>query len=348
MIYNSITYLNDIKDASCDKVLKKIYNNSVMITGACGLIGSFLVDVLMKCNELYKANITVIAYDFKEEFITNRFANYLNNKNFKYIYQDVNLPLSYNEKVNYIMHLASNAHPLLFKTDPVGTIKANIIGLNNLLSYAKDNNVKRLLYVSTGEVYGECESNIEAFDEEYSGYVNPTLSRSCYPSSKRTAETLCVSYSEQYGLDTVIARPCHIYGPTMTKNDSRVYAEFIRNILDNKDIVLKSNGKQKRSYCYVLDACIALLYILVYGENKNAYNIANRNSITTIYDMAHIIAKIGNREVKMDIPKGLDSNSNPMQCAILNSSKLEKLGFVPRFDLEKGYTNTIKILKEIK
>ena len=344
---NSKTYWDDVRVVANLPIYDTLNNKSIMITGACGLIGSFLVDVLMYRNKELKNNITVIAYDFKEEFILNRFNEYINDHNFKYIYQDVNLPLYYNDRVDYIMHLASNAHPSLFKTDPVGTISANIVGLLNLLNFAKDNNVLRVLYTSTGEVYGEAGSDIKEFREDFQGYVNPTNSRSCYPSSKRCAETLCVSFSEEYHVSTVIARPSHVYGPTFTKNDSRVYAEFIRNVLNNEDIILKSEGKQIRSYTYVADCVSALLYILLFGEDKNAYNIANKDSITSIKDMANVIAKIGNRKVIFDIPKEVSSSNNPMMCGVLNSDKLLSLGWIGRYTIEKGYTNTINILKEV-
>ena len=343
---NSKTYLEDIKKICDLKIYDKLKNKSIMITGACGLIGSTLVDVVMYRSNNYDENITVIAYDFKEEYIENRFTNYLGNKNFKYICQDVNLPLVYNEKVDYIMHLASNAHPSLFKKDPVGTICANIVGLLNLLNYAKDNNIERVLYTSTGEVYGEMD-NVNEFKEDDLGYVNPVSSRSCYPNSKRCAETLCVSFSEEYQVETVIARPSHVYGPTYTKNDSRVYAEFIRNILEDKDIVLKSFGNQIRSYTYVFDCVSALLYILLFGENKNAYNIANKNSITSIRDMANVIAEIGNKKVVFDMPKEENGNSNPMMCGVLNQEKLASLGWHGLYNIKEGYTNTIKILKEV-
>ena len=344
---NSDTYQKDLTYVANLDIYNKLKNKSLMITGACGLIGSFLVDVIMMRNKLYNDNITVIAYDFKEEFIKNRFPTYLDNPNFKYVYQDVNLPLSYDEPVDFIMHLASNAHPALFKTDPVGTIKANIVGLLNLLEFAKNKNVTRVLYTSTGEVYGEKEG-IKEFKEDDIGFVNPVLYRSCYPNSKRCAETLCVSFSEQYGVSTVIARPSHVYGPSFTKSDSRVYAEFIRNILNDEDIVLKSAGNQVRSYTYIADAVSALLYILLFGENANAYNIANPGSILSIREMALVIANIGNKQVLFDIPKDTPTNANPMQCGVLNSNKLQSLGWNPKYDSNEGFKNTIQVLKELE
>ena len=343
---DSKTYQNDLIYVANLPIYDKLRDKSIMITGACGLIGSFLVDALMMHNELSNDNITVIAYDFKEEFIESRFPTYLNNPNFKYVCQDVNLPLDYSEPVDYIMHLASNAHPALFKTDPVGTIKANIIGLINLLEFAKDKNVSRVLYTSTGEVYGE-KDGVSEFNENDLGFVNPTLYRSCYPNSKRCAETLCVSFSEQYGVSTVIARPSHVYGPSFTKNDSRVYAEFIRNILNDEDITLKSAGNQVRSYTYVADAVSALIYILLMGEDSNAYNIANPNSILSIREMAEIIADIGNKKVLFDIPADTPTNANPMQCGVLNSDKLQSIGWKPKYNSQEGFLNTINTLKEL-
>ena len=344
---NSNTYQDDLEYVANLPIYDKLKNKSILITGACGLIGSFLVDVIMKHNNLSNDNIIVIATSLKEESIIKRFSNYIGNVNFKYICQDINNPLKYDDKIDYIIHLAGNAHPNLFKSDPVGTIKTNIIGLLNLLSVSKEKNVNRVLYVSSGEVYGE-KDMVNEFYEDDLGYVNPVLYRSCYPNSKRCAETLCVSFSEQYGISTVIARPSHVYGPTYTQNDSRVYAEFIRNILNGEDITLKSAGNQIRSYTYVADAVSALLYILLYGEDKNAYNIANPNSILSIKEMAQIIADIGNKRVLFDIPKDIPTNSNPMQCGVLNSNKLRDLGWIPKYNAYEGFKRTIDCLKENK
>lgn len=346
IIEKSQTYFNDVYCVACDSILSELNNKTVMITWAYGLIGSFIIDVLMIRNLKLNGNIAVVANGRNEEKLTSRFSNYIWNSNFKYICQDINRPFNYKDKIDYIVHLASNAHPTSFKTDPVGTISSNIIGLKNLLDYAKDNNVKRVLYTSSWEVYGEADSSVKEFKEDFSWYVNPTLSRSCYPNSKRCAETLCVSYTEQYGVDTVIARPSHTYWPNMTENDSRVYAERLRNIINGEDIILKSEGKQIRSYTYIADCAKAFLYILINWESKNAYNIANQNSTISIRNMAEIIAKIGDKKVIMDLPKE-KVVANPMQCGVLNSNKLLSLGFKAEYDIETGYTHCINILQEV-
>lgn len=344
---NSKTYQEEIeKIIKMDIPFEKLDNKKVLITGATGLIGSFLVDTLMLYNKLNNKNIKIVATSFREEGIKNRFKDYIGNKNFTYFTQDITKPVTYQEEVNYIFHLASNADPRSFKTDPVGIITSNVIGVYNLLEYAKEKNVERLLYTSSGEVYGQADSSIKEFVEDYSGYVNPTNPRSCYPNSKRCAETLCVSYSEEYNINTVIARPSHVYGPTMTKKDSRVYAEFIRNVLNGEDITLKSKGDTIRSYTYVADCVSALLYIMLLGEDKEAYNIANKNSIISIKELAETIAGIGNKKVLYDIPKEVPSNDNPMKCGVLNANKLETLGWHALSDFKTGITSTINILKE--
>ena len=346
MIDKSQTYYKDVYDVANDNILSKLDNKTVMITWAYWLIWSFIVDVFMIRNLKFNSNITVIAHGRKEEKIKNRFSNYINNNRFRYFYQDINTPLNYKWKVDFIMHLASNAHPWTFKIDPVGTITANIIGLKNILDYAKNNNTSRVLYTSSGEIYGEVDSTIKEFKEDLIGYVNPISSRSCYPNSKRCAETLCISYTEQYWIDTVIARPSHTYWPNMTDDDTRVYAEFIRNVLNWKDIILKSEGKQIRSYTYIADCAKAFFYILINWVSKNAYNIANPNSITTIKGMAEIIAEIGNKRVIMEIPKE-KSITNPMQCGVLNTKKLQSIGFKAKYNLKTWYKHSINILKEI-
>ena len=347
MIKNKI-YLSDLdKITQIGIPYKLLINKKIMITGAVGLIGSYLIDLLMYYNQKYNTNIKIIAISRSEERIKTRFSDYINNQNFSYFIQDISEPINYNLSVDYIIHLASNADPATFKDDPVGTIKGNVFGLYNLLEYARLNQISRLLYVSTGEVYGQASSDIKEFNEEYSGYVNPNVTRSCYPNSKRCSETLCVSYTDEYHVSTVIARPSHIYGPTMNKRDSRVYAEFIRNVLANEDIVLKSLGKPIRSYTYVADCVSALLYILLLGKDKEAYNIANKNSIVSIRELAEKIAKIGKRKVIFDIPEDSNANNNPMQCGVLNSNKLECLGWHGIYDIDEGLNTTINILKEV-
>lgn len=349
MIYNECYYKELEKvNKLCWINWEKFNNKSILITGSTGMIGSFLVDVLMYRNQFLKSNITIIANSSNQKSIDGRFYKYSENEHFKVLIQNVIEPFNIDFSVDYIIHAASNAYPELYDKDPVGTMMGNFIGLKNILDYSIEKKVKKILYVSSGEIYGESDKNVSLKENDY-GYVDILKARSCYPISKRASETLAICYSKQYGLDVVIARPCHVFGPTATSRDNRISSLFVRNALNGKDLVLKSKGLQKRSYCYVTDCCTALLTILDKGTSTEAYNISNPKSIVTISDLAHSIAKLTNTKVIFDIPSDKEkSNFNSMEYAVLNSEKLSKLGWIPMYDFDSALKNNIMISKGMR
>lgn len=330
-------YLENLNEViQCDLPWEKLKYANVLVTGATGLIGSCIVDVLMQLG-----NVNVFAMGRSNEKCKKRFYNYLTNSNFKFICHDVSKRLDMNIDFDYIIHAASGSHPTEFNNRPVETMTGNFLGTYNLLEYAKEHKIKRFIYISSGEVYGEARDDVDSVKEDYSGYVNPIKVRSCYPSAKRASETLLISYFSEYGLDSVIARPCHVYGPTMTAEDSRVVAEFIRNAVNGEDIVLRSGGRQIRSYIYVTDAVSAIFYILFLGESSEAYNISN-DSVVSIRELAEIISKVSNSNIIYG-NDGADVNK-----VVLNSNRLASLGWKSEVRLEEGIIRTIEILKDTK
>lgn len=316
---------------------------NILVTGATGLIGGCLVEVLMMNP---RRDYQVYASGRNEGRAKARFKDYADNPAFHFVQYDVMQPLQSDVRFDYIIHAASSANPKTYATQPVEVMKANLEGVANLMEYGLNHGMKRFLYVSSGEVYGEGDGRV--FTEDYSGYVNPTSPRSCYPSSKRAAETLCVSYAAEYGTDVVIARPCHVYGPYFTEQDNRVYAQFIRNVLRGEDIVMKSTGEQFRSWCYVVDCVSALLYILLKGTNGEAYNIADANSNISIRELAETIAAIGGRKVVIDLPNTDEKRGfNPVTKSVISTIKLESLGWGPQCHLLTGLTRTLQELVKI-
>lgn len=347
-LLNSRIYIEDLKQA-CESTVdfKQLKNKSVMITGASGLIGSFIADTLMYSNKEMNMNITIYALGRSAKRLEDRFHEYIGNDLFHIVEHDVNEKIDFNFEVDFIIHAASNAYPAAFNTDPVGTILSNVCGTDNLLRYGSSKNAKRFLFVSSGEVYGQCTDDIEEFHESYSGYVDPTKARSCYPASKRTAETLCTSYTKQYGLDTVIVRPCHCYGPNVTKSDNRASVQFINNALQDNDIVLKSAGSQLRSYCYIADCVSALLTVLIQGKSCEAYNIANPDVKVTVAEYAKIVAEMCGRKVVFEQPDIVaKQEQTPIQKQVLCADKLESLGWKGCYSIDKGIRNTLDILME--
>lgn len=318
---------------------EKLDGGNILITGATGLIGSCLVEVLMG-HPKKTYNVYVSGRNLNRA--RGLFEKYKKDQTFHFIQYDVTHPLECDISFHYIIHAASNASPNFFASKPVEVMKANINGVINLMEYGLTHELRRFLFVSSGEVYGEGDGRI--FTEDYSGYVDCTSPRSCYPTSKRAAESLCMSYAQEYGVEVVIARPSHTYGPHFTESDNRVYAQFIRNVQRDEDIVMKSSGEQFRSWCYVVDCVSGILYVLLKGRNGQAYNIADENSNITIKALAEMIAKMGNRKVVIEIPSEMEkSGYNMVKKSVFNIDKLMGLGWNPlRYNMCENMEHTIK------
>ena len=337
MFTDSTVFKNDIKYIS-GLIGEGLKGKTVAVTGVCGMIGTVLAYALLD------ADCTIIGIDISEERAHDRFDKYIKDGRFRFFAQDITKPFEIKAHCDYIIHAASNAYPKAFELDPVGTMLQNFMGIKYLLDYATKHNA-RVLYISTGEVYGQSDGS--DFNESYSGYVDITNPRSCYPSSKRASETLCASYVKQYGTNAVIVRPSHVYGLTATAADTRASTQFIRAGVEGRDIVMKSKGEQVRSYTYVADCAAAMLYVLQYGNKGEAYNISNKNSVVSIREMADIIADICNVKVRFEIPDEAEKASyNPVTRSVLSCDKLAELGFEGRYDMRMGLELTIKALKE--
>ena len=196
---------------------KKMKDKSIMLSGATGLIGSFLVDVILEKNITDDLNCTVYALGRNKEKALERFSKYKDDSHLVFVPYNVQTPLVMNNigTVDFILHLASNTHPLLYATDPIGTITTNVIGVQNMLEFAVEHNAARFVFASSNEIYGENRGDTELFDENYCGYIDCNTLRAGYPESKRCGEALCQAYKRQKCLDVVIARVTRTYGPTM-------------------------------------------------------------------------------------------------------------------------------------
>jgi len=345
-IYKNKIYWEDLQTAILTTPrFEQLRGKSVMITGATGLIGSFLVDMLLYANKEMDMNITIYAMGRRKKRLEKRFEE-VHTKALILVEYDINQEISFNFPIHYLIHAAGNAYPAAFREDPVGTIIGSVAGTKKLLDYSIKYDVQRFLFVSTGEIYGQGSIGISAYQEDYSGYVDSMQSRSCYPCGKRAAETLCVSYTEQYGLNTVIVRPCHTYGANVTENDNRATVQFINNAIQGKDIVLNSSGMQLRSYCYVADCASGLLTVLLNGEVKNAYNISNPKSIATIADFARETARQAGKEIIFINPDKIAiAERSPISKQVLDSSRLQKLGWKGQYSLSQGISHTLQISK---
>ena len=351
-IYNNSIYINLLYNIVNIKFpWNQLENKTFLIAGSTGLIGRCLIDILSIVQETYKIKFKILATGRSKERLETRFSYLKNNNNFIPIQQDVIDEISdelngYNS--DYIIHLASNTHPIDYASKPIDTILANIQGTKNLLDYAYSHNNTRFIYASSVEIYGENRGDVEKFDENYCGYIDCNTLRAGYPEGKRAGEALCQAYIKEKNLDIVIPRFCRIYGPTMLMSDTKALSQFIKNVLNGENIVLKSEGKQYFSYLDVFDAVSALLYCLFYGKNGEAYNIADEKSDITLKNLAQLLAKESGTKVIFDLPSETEkAGFSKATKAILDSTKIKQLGWKSIFNIEQGLNYTLSILKEL-
>ena len=342
-IHNSKTYLKDLDTAIAHTVgIESLSRRSILITGATGTIGSFLTDMLVRYAEIYSTGSSIYAAGRNMERLQDQYGLCAGVTILPY---DANKPIDFDKQIDYIIHAAGNAYPAAFNGNPVETIMGNLTGTYNLLEYGRTHGSRRVLYVSSGEVYGQGDLLLEEFDESYAGFIDIVSPRSGYPSSKRAAENLCACYSSQFGLETVISRPCHTYVPQITPNDNRASVQFMRNALKGEDIVMKSPGSQLRSYNYVADCASAILTVLINGRSGEAYNIANPQIRLTIAEVANVIAKTAGKKVIFANADATDiANRTPISRQVLSSNKLEGLGWRGAYTIEQGIKHTMEIL----
>ena len=339
---NNPLYQEDLDNILSVPGMDRLKGQSILITGATGLIGLCLIDALMKLNK-QGADISILAVGRSKEKASGRLGEYYNNKLFRFIEQDVRKPLPEDIKPNWIIPLASNTHPLAYSLYPVETIEINVKGAENALKKALDCGAS-VLYPSTVEVYGNARGK-DVFTEDYTGNLNLVNARSCYPESKRLSEALCLSYLAEKGVEVKIVRLSRVFGPTMLMSDTKASSQFIIKALNGEDIILKSSGEQYFSYTYVADAVSALLYVLLNGEKGVAYNISNDSCNVHLKDFACACSELSGAKVVFDLPSKEEQKGYSVATqAVLDNTRIQSLGYKSKYSFRQSLERTITIL----
>lgn len=308
----------------------ELNEKTIMISGGTGFIGSFISSVIRYRNEKYNGNTKIVS-------LSRRGG--ASDETVEYLKADITQSIKYEGKVDYILHLASNTHPKQYGEDPVGTITTNVIGCDNLLKVAVAQGAKFLL-ASSVEIYGQ--GTEKPMDEKYCGYIDCNTYRAGYNEAKRTCEALVQSYKQQYGIEVVIARLARVVGADR-KIDTKAMSQFMDKALAGEDIVLKSKGNQKFSYCYVADAASGIFKVLFDGVNGEAYNISDDDEGITLGGYAEFMAELAGKKVVYQIED--DTAASRASFALLDTTKLKNIGWKPLYTVSDGLRRTYQIKK---
>ncbi len=351
---------NDIQEIfkNVKDKLKEIQGSTWLISGGGGFIGAYILDLLDCCNEnLFDEPCHIICMD---NFITGtsrRIKHLADKKHVKILNMNVAKPFCLDDQIDYVVHTAGIASPTYYKKHPIETIEANVIGLKNLLDLSRSNPVKSILHFSSSEIYGDPSPDNIPTNESYNGNVSCTGPRACYDESKRLSETLCVNYYQQYGLPIKAVRPFNIYGPGLKLDDRRVIPDFFQDALLEGCIRIYSDGSPTRSFCYINDAIIGFIHVLLSDCNGEAFNIGNDEKEIRIKELATVISDIvGGVAVKYCLNEdGGYLVHNPIRRMPDLTKARKLLGYDPCISLRKGlmrlynwYLNEYELRKEIK
>ncbi|MCW8354480.1 NAD-dependent epimerase/dehydratase family protein [Marinomonas pontica] len=346
---NSLEVSEDIELIAKSNIeqLKLFHGKSILITGANGMIGSYWIMLLLYLKTEIGFNIKINALCRNKEKTERNFKNILAIENVNFIFEDVTC--YFDIPSDYIIHAASQASPKYYNVDPIGTIAANTIGTINILENAKKYNA-RVLFVSSGEVYGRIRDEDQPISELSNGVVDPLDVRSCYAESKRCGENLCISYNKQFGIDVRIVRPFHTYAPNMASDDGRIFSLLVNAIVEEKDIVFFSDGSAKRSFCYITDALSGMLKILFSQEENGCFNLGYPEQEISMKDLAiYLINEYPNLNIslKLEVKNNTNYSISKLTRNQPDVKKLLGLGWEPSVNVIDGFKRCISAVKKI-
>lgn len=339
-------FLNIAKSDEYDR--SAIFNSTVLITGATGLVGMFIAKALLYMNREYDAGIKLILPVRNRQKAEKTFEGE-DLSNVTFVYGDITDKLDIEGEVDHIIHCASVTTSKFMVTNPVETIHIAYEGTRQMLELAISKKVKSMVYVSSMEVYGSTKEEDNPITEEKLGYIDVHNVRSSYSEGKRICELLCASYASEYGVPVKIARLAQTFGAGVPSTDTRVFAQFARCYINKEDIVLHTRGESVGNYCYTADVVRGILCILSKGNNGESYTVVNEKTSMMIREVASMIADDmceGQIKVVFDIPEQNAYGYAPDTKMRLSSKKLNDLGWKASYDLPDMYRRMISYWSE--
>jgi len=340
--YSNPVVLNDLHEI-CSLINPRDFEGkTILVTGANSMLGTYMAYLFLHIAAKHSINVTTIVLTRSLAKTREIYRDFIGEPFFQIIDSDITVPVTYDGPIDYIYHFAGNASPHFINTDPVGILTSNLTGTFNVMELARKKKAK-VVFASTREVYGATDATL--LSENTFGSLDPMDNRSCYPESKRAAESIMRAYFLQYGVESVSARIAHCYGPGMKiDNDGRVMADFIGDAVHGRDITLNSPGDAVRAFCYISDAVTALAMLALKGENGTAYNLSNESEPLPIREVAQIICESQHRHDIHVIFSGKRSTAGycTYKRVALDNHRIASLGFTPNISLREGICRTLK------
>lgn len=330
--------------------IQQLNNAAILISGGAGFIGAYFLDTFDYINKhLLKNPCKVYCIDNFSTAIPDRVRHLAENSQIQIIRDNICSPVLLEDRLDYIIHAAGIASPTFYRLHPIETIDISIKGLRILLDLAHQEHIKSFLYFSSSEVYGDPTSDNIPTPESYNGNVSCTGPRACYDESKRIGDTLCATYRKLYNMPIKTVRPGNIYGPGMDIDDKRVIPDFLGNILRGQNILILSDGKPTRCFCYITDAMIGFFKLLFSSENSE-FNISNDEQEISMYGLAEEVIRIAdNKDLKVNYLRSSDPEyltDNPSRRHLDLTKARTVLGYSPKVNLHEGLSRTYAWYKE--
>ncbi len=328
---------------------ERFRGKTVLVAGGSGMLPAYMVETLLWLNTESGMDCRVICLVRNLARARARFSGYAERPELSFVVADVSEGVPVKQRCDFIIHAASQASPGSFGTDPVGTMSANLQGTAHLLDLARVWGCEGFLMFSSGEVYGQVRPDDVPTRESDYGYLDILNPRSCYAESKRAAETMVASHVQQFQVPGVIVRPFHTYGPGMAPDDGRVFADFVRDLVNRRNITLRSDGKAVRAFCYLSDGVRAFFTVLLKGQPGQAYNAGNPAATCTIGELADTLVTLfpeWNLRVERSGNPAAGYLPSPVSISVPNVDRLMALGWQARFSIREGFARTVRYYTE--
>jgi UDP-glucuronate decarboxylase len=335
------------------ETLAPLAGTTLLVTGGSGFLCSYLLEAISFLNDsVFEQPCRLISVDNLRSGTAARVAHLTDRPEFRFIPHDVSEPLDPGEPVHWIIHGAGIASPTFYRRYPLETVDVNAGGTRRMLELARRDSVRSMLYISTSEIYGDPDPQFIPTPEDYRGNVSCTGPRACYDESKRMAETLCAIYHNLFQMPVKVIRPFNVYGPGQRLDDRRIVPDLISAVLDRRSLVLHSDGRATRSFCYVSDAIRAIFIILLSDANGESFNVGNDEREISILDFAHELARIaGPPQLDVvhqtsDDPQYLTDNPQ-RRCPDLTKLRT-RFEWQPKISLSEGLRRTLLSYQEAR